>query len=184
MDLNRWKKHQPRVSTLELDPLNPRIPALVDAPSQRDIVAYMVEHEEVYDLARSIADFGGLYPGESLIAVEEDGKKTVVEGNRRLAALKLLNSPDLAPDKMKGKFRSLIHNLPAPGATGSASGSVGHIGRWPGLVNRESFNVRLPPARTTRWNINPPEALAQPVALDRNPFGQCHLPVNRPPIGD
>jgi ParB-like chromosome segregation protein Spo0J len=112
MDLSRWKKHPFKVSTLELDPLNPRIPALVDAPSQRDIVAHMVEHEEVHDLAKSIADFGGLYPSESLIAVEEDGKKVVLEGNRRLAALKLLNSPDLAPDNMKSKFRSLIHNLP------------------------------------------------------------------------
>ena len=112
MDLNRWKKHHFKVSTLELDPLNPRIPALIDTPSQRDIVAYLVEHEDVLDLAKSIADFGGLYPNESLIAVEEDGRKTVVEGNRRLAALKLLNSPDPAPDNMKGKFRSLIHNLP------------------------------------------------------------------------
>ncbi len=111
MDLTRWKKLQIKITTLELDPLNPRIPSLVDAPSQRDIVANLVDHEDVYDLAKSIADFGGLYPNESLIAVEEDGKKIVVEGNRRLAALKLLDSPDLAPDKLISKFRSLNLNL-------------------------------------------------------------------------
>jgi hypothetical protein len=111
MDLSRWKKLQIKITTLELDPLNPRIPALVDAPSQRDIAAHLVIHEDVFDLAKSIVDFGGLYPSESLIAVEEDGKKVVVEGNRRLAALKLLESPDLAPDNMIGKFRSLIHNI-------------------------------------------------------------------------
>lgn len=112
MDLSRWKKQHFKVTTLELDPLNPRIPPLVETPSQREIAAHLVEHEDVYELAKLIADFGGLYPSESLIAVEEGGKKIVVEGNRRLAALKLLNSPDMAPDHMKGKFRSLIHNLP------------------------------------------------------------------------
>ncbi len=40
MDLSRWKKLQIKITTLELDPLNPRIPALVDTPSQRDIVAH------------------------------------------------------------------------------------------------------------------------------------------------
>ena len=43
--------------------------------------------------------------------MEEDGKKIVVEGNRRLAALKLLNSPELAPEKVRGKFRALTHNV-------------------------------------------------------------------------
>lgn len=111
MDLSRWKKLQIKITTLELDPLNPRIPALVEAPSQRDIVGNLVAHEDVYELAKSVVDFGGLYPSESLIAIEEDGKKIVVEGNRRLAALKLLDSPDLAPDRLIGKFRSLSHNI-------------------------------------------------------------------------
>ena len=88
MDLSRWKKHLFKVSILELDPLNPRIPALVDTPSQRDIVAHLVEHEGRLSTWPSRSPgFGGLYPSESLIAVEEDGKKIVVEGNRRLAAL-------------------------------------------------------------------------------------------------
>lgn len=111
MDLSRWKKLQIKITTLELDPQNPRIPALVDTPSQRDIAAHLVAHEDVYDLAKSIVDFGGLYPSESLIAVEDGGKKIVVEGNRRLAALKLLDSPDLAPDKMVSKFRTLSHGI-------------------------------------------------------------------------
>jgi ParB-like chromosome segregation protein Spo0J len=111
MDLSHWKKLQIKITALELDPLNPRIPALVDNPSQRDIVAHLVAHEDVYELAKSIAEFGGLYPSESLIAVEVDGKKVVVEGNRRLAALKLLDSPDLAPDNLISKFRSLSLNI-------------------------------------------------------------------------
>ncbi|HEX4000241.1 MAG TPA: hypothetical protein VHX65_16940, partial [Pirellulales bacterium] len=87
--MSRWKKLQIKITTLELDPLNPRIPALVESPSQRDIVANLVAHEDVYELAKSVVDFGGLYPNESLIAIEENGNKIVVEGNRRLAALNL-----------------------------------------------------------------------------------------------
>ncbi|MFL5330320.1 MAG: hypothetical protein ACJ8C4_15575 [Gemmataceae bacterium] len=111
MDLSQWKKLPIKVATLELDPLNPRIPSLVAAPTQRDIVAHLIAHEDVYELAKSIAEFGGLYPNESMIVVEEGGKKVVVEGNRRLASLKLLISPDLAPDAAIGKFRALTHNI-------------------------------------------------------------------------
>ena len=62
-------------------------------------------------LAKKIADAGGLYPNESLVVVIEDGKKIVVEGNRRLASLKLLNSPDLAPEPMIARFRTLSHSI-------------------------------------------------------------------------
>jgi hypothetical protein len=46
------------------------------------------------------------------VVVEENGEKIVVEGNRRLAALKLLQSPDLAPDKLIEKFRNLSNKIP------------------------------------------------------------------------
>jgi hypothetical protein len=38
----------------------------------------------------------------------------VLEGNRRVAALKLLLNPDGAPEKYKGKFRSLSRSLDRP----------------------------------------------------------------------
>ena len=80
---------------LELDRMNPRIPGIGNGRSTRDIVATLIEHEDVLALAKSIVDFGGLYPNERLIAVDEDRERVVVEGNRRLAALKLLHSPGL-----------------------------------------------------------------------------------------
>ena len=45
-------------------------------------------------IARSICDFG-YFPTEPPICVEEDGELVVVEGNRRVAAVKILLSDDL-----------------------------------------------------------------------------------------
>jgi hypothetical protein len=111
MDLSSWKPGLVKVTGLELDPLNPRMPGIAQNLSMRDIVAALIEHEEVYGLAKSIVDFGGLYPSERLIVVEENGEKVVVEGNRRLAALKLLHSPDVAPPNWVEKFRNLSNKL-------------------------------------------------------------------------
>ena len=75
-------------------------------PTQREIVAELVNYDDIYGLAKDIAD-KGYFPTEVLIGVEDDGRQVIVEGNRRLAALKLLLSPDLAPEGVVKKFRSL-----------------------------------------------------------------------------
>jgi hypothetical protein len=111
MDLSSWKAGHAKVTGLELDPLNPRIPGIADNKSKRDIVAGLIEHEDVLGLAKSIVDFGGLYPSERLIVVEENGEKIVVEGNRRLSALKLLLGPDFAPPNWVEKFRNLSNKI-------------------------------------------------------------------------
>lgn len=53
----------------------------------------------------------GYYPTEALIVVEEEGSKYVLEGNRRLVSLKLLNNPDSAPDRYQKKFRTLASRV-------------------------------------------------------------------------
>ena len=107
MDHSSWKTSLHNITGLELDPKNPRLPGVGRYKSTRDIVAVLLEHEDVLGLAKSIVEFGGLYPSERLIVVEENGDKVVVEGNRRLAALKLIESPDLAPPTLVEKFRAL-----------------------------------------------------------------------------
>ena len=96
IDFAAWKEKPGAVTTLQLDPLNNRIPTSGALLEQRDLIAELVEHENVYDLARDIAEHG-YSPVEALIGVVEDAKSIIIEGNRRLAALKLLISPDSAP---------------------------------------------------------------------------------------
>jgi hypothetical protein len=110
IDYSKWKESTPLVTNLLLDPHNPRIPASGTDLSQRDITADLVEHDKVLEIAKSIVD-NGYYPVEALIVVEEKKKKYVVEGNRRLAALKLLISPEQAPEHWVRRFRALANRI-------------------------------------------------------------------------
>lgn len=78
-----------------LDPENPRIPKSLHGQSEIDILKYMVENASVIELINSIGE-NSFFPGEPIILVEESGKYKVVEGNRRVSALKLLQDPALA----------------------------------------------------------------------------------------
>ena len=111
IDYSAWAEKPTLVTTLQLDAKNPRIPASGASREQRDLIAELVEHDKVYELAKEITD-QGYVPVESLVAVIEDGKHVVLEGNRRLAALKLLIAPESAPDKWVKRFRSLSARVP------------------------------------------------------------------------
>lgn len=90
-DYSTWTEKIVAVTNLSLDPKNFRIPATASPLGPRDLIADLVEQENAYGLARDIVE-QGYFPTESLIVVVEDGKNIVVEGNRRLAALKCLIS--------------------------------------------------------------------------------------------
>lgn len=73
-----------------LDPKNPRIVVEPDA-SQEALTSYLYERESLDELVMSFVE-NGYFPEEPLVAVRdrESSKYVVVEGNRRLATLKLL----------------------------------------------------------------------------------------------
>jgi hypothetical protein len=110
IDYSRWKESGVKVINLLIDPYNPRIPGSNASLSQRDLIADLVENDKVIELARSIVD-NGYYPVEALIVIEENQKKYVIEGNRRLAALKLLLSPEIAPENWERRFRALSNRI-------------------------------------------------------------------------
>lgn len=106
-DYTSWQEKYVAVTTLQLDPKNPRIPG-GEKMEQRELIAELVEHENIDELAKDISA-NGYSPLENLIAMEDDGKVLVLEGNRRLAALKLLIAPELAPDQALKRFRSMAN---------------------------------------------------------------------------
>lgn len=108
---SQWKTKESSPAALLLDTGNPRIPDTGKQMTQREIIAELIEHESVYELARSIAT-QGYFPTEVLVATEEDGETVVLEGNRRLAAVKLLISPELAPEEEVPRFRRLHNRAP------------------------------------------------------------------------
>ena len=112
IDYSSWKERPLSVTSLRLDANNPRIPDAGRQLTERELIEDLVEHDKVYDLAKSIAD-NGYFPGEALVIVEENGNRVVLEGNRRLCALKLLLSPEAAPDeRWERRFRLLSERTP------------------------------------------------------------------------
>lgn len=106
MDYSKWEEKQLAVSSILLDEKNPRIPPTIEPLNQRLLIDDLITHDKVYELAQNIVQ-NGYYPVESLIVIKEDARIVVIEGNRRLAALKLLITPEAAPEGQVARFRAL-----------------------------------------------------------------------------
>lgn len=109
-----WPEDNVLIPDISLDPLNPRLPRAGEGLSQRDIIIDLLENEKIVELASSIAE-KGFFPFEVIISLEENKKLTVLEGNRRVAALKLLISPEIAPDRYSKELKKLsaLAEIPA-----------------------------------------------------------------------
>lgn len=94
----KWKPRYEPLDNLLLDPHNPRFSEReqLDSLSQDDLCLLIDKHYDALQIARSIAKHG-YFASEPLIAIKDDSgeRYIVVEGNRRLAALKGLASPSL-----------------------------------------------------------------------------------------
>lgn len=92
---------------LDFDPENPRFYRLKNAHDVQAIIEKMLDVENLPDLMRSIGQ-KGYFAGEPLLVVKEsNGRYTVVEGNRRLAAVKLLNGEILPPKRRKNSIAEI-----------------------------------------------------------------------------
>ena len=86
---------------LHLDSENPRLPQRIAQQGEMAVQEYMAIKANIVELMRSIGE-NDYFPGEPLLVVPiKKGKSeyTVVEGNRRLCALKLLKNPRLVSVK-------------------------------------------------------------------------------------
>ena len=97
------------IDVLLFDPLNPRVPVSRRSSGQESIVQYMIDNENLIDVIASIGE-QNFFPGEPLLVVKsstEQDKYDVVEGNRRLASLFVLNNLELVTSK-KNAIRQLV----------------------------------------------------------------------------
>ncbi|MEX1231258.1 MAG: ParB/RepB/Spo0J family partition protein [Planctomycetaceae bacterium] len=88
------------LTDLQFDRQNPRLAEYDITPSStdEDILSVLWEAMDVQELVQSIAA-SGYFSHEPLIVAQEKGKYVVIEGNRRLAALKALVNPTVAQKK-------------------------------------------------------------------------------------
>ncbi len=83
------------IEKLQLDPDNPRLPEKYRKAETNEVLNWMLTDATLIELMASIAE-NGFFPGEPIIVIPEKDKFIVIEGNRRLAALLLLKSPEIA----------------------------------------------------------------------------------------
>ena len=88
------------VEELHFDHANPRLAeyGISKATPEEEILEILWDAMDVLELVQSIAA-SGFFQHEALIVAEEDGKRIVIEGNRRLAAVKVLRNRKLAESK-------------------------------------------------------------------------------------
>ncbi len=111
MSYHDWPERKFAVNSLVLDALNPRIPAIDQGLDQRELIADLVVSDDVYGLAKNFVE-NGYFPVESLIVIKNQANKyVVIEGNRRLAALKLLLKPERAPKDEVHRFKALSNRI-------------------------------------------------------------------------
>src|SRR3972149_5274936 len=101
------------VASLQLDAKNPRLGRETSVRAPREIIQYLFEHDKAIEVAESIAS-RGYFPNEPLLAVFENGRHVVVEGNRRLAALKALREPGLLEGSLQRQVERLSRRIADP----------------------------------------------------------------------
>jgi len=83
-------------SKLKLDSDNPRLPKSMHGKTEEEILTYMLLDASLIELMLAIGE-NDFFQGEQLFVVKDsDEKYKVIEGNRRLSAVMLLNNPQLA----------------------------------------------------------------------------------------
>ncbi|MDE0059289.1 MAG: hypothetical protein OXI22_02955 [Defluviicoccus sp.] len=101
------------VEGLVLDRLNPRLVTVNDDVSDEAIIAQLYRSEDLGELLQSIAANGYL-DIEPLIVLKEHEHLVVLEGNRRLAAIRLFREPQLAARiAERERLRISVPEIPA-----------------------------------------------------------------------
>ena len=96
---------------LKLDLSNPRSPdAAFD--TEDDVIEFLVNHADVEELIQAILN-SGWHDYEALIVLGDEN--VVLEGNRRLAALRILADPELQ-DRLKIEFNETVGHAVLPEA--------------------------------------------------------------------
>jgi hypothetical protein len=111
-EYHKWPRQRARITELFLDPENIRLEVPVQA-SQQSLINDLFLNENAMQVLESIAH-NGFFPDELPVVVKEKGKLVVMEGNRRVAALKALARPELVATKEAAIKELLRTAVPFP----------------------------------------------------------------------
>lgn len=110
LDTSDWtEKKLDVLKDLHLDPKNVRLES-ADAKVEADLLEDLFANENALGLVEGICTVGYL-THDVPVAVKRDGRYVMVEGNRRLAALKAIQNPQLVPD-FRARIAAFADQLP------------------------------------------------------------------------
>ena len=107
-----------KVADLHFDLSNPRLAEYFDeVRTEKEALDLLRDATDIQELVQSIAA-SGFFPFEALVVAKEENKYVVIEGNRRLAAVKALLQPERATNKrdipvISAEAREALKELPA-----------------------------------------------------------------------
>lgn len=104
------KQQSISVDKLYLDSCNPRLPCSLHGKNEVEIIEYLLLDASLIELMQAIGE-NDFFAGEQLLVVKRGSSDEfeVVEGNRRLAAVKLLKNPNLTKVQ-RSKVQSVYDN--------------------------------------------------------------------------
>lgn len=112
IDMSSWPDRPADViDDLHLDPRNVRLETPHGVP-ESDIIQDLFTNEKALSLVEAIS-LVGYFTHELPIVVMRDGEMIVVEGNRRLAALKAIQNPYLAPPDQRARIAKFVERIPS-----------------------------------------------------------------------
>lgn len=94
------------ISKLLLDPQNPRLPKSMANNNEKEIINFFLTDASLIELMLAIGK-NGFFEGEQLLVVQSSDNYVVIEGNRRLSAVKLLHNPGIA-ENYKNKVSQVL----------------------------------------------------------------------------
>lgn len=97
--------------TLLLDDQNPRLHPDERGTSQQKLIEIMLERFAIEEIAESICSAGFL-PLDPFVGYKTTKGLVVLEGNRRLATLKLLQDPKLCPKRFQNRWNEYRKRVP------------------------------------------------------------------------
>ena len=100
-----WNTKLVNVEKLFLDPGNIRLD--LENMAQDEIINDLFINEKAIEIVKSIKEVG-FFPDEPPVVVEEDKKFYVLEGNRRVVALKSMLNPEIVPSKYVKNVKKII----------------------------------------------------------------------------
>lgn len=109
-EIEYGKVFEIKASDLKIDKENYRID-WKPGTTEEEAILELFEEEDIIGMAEDIVSSGGLNPQENFIAIKRNGNNIVLEGNRRLLAIRCMLDRSLVPEKFKDGFNRRVRNV-------------------------------------------------------------------------